>query len=267
MKVFLLKIEMYDYENTNIETIADCNIYLEFEKARIAGINDLKRRIEVDDEIFNNFDELLKQEKLDYTFNIIEIDDLEYTANFNVNYSLLESNRYLKLEPTHKVYDLDYKGNILQINYEYRNGNSLWKTDKRITVFPEDLEEGASKKFKIGDIVKLKHNIDYRYIDDNMDRIYVVRWLPRKFGGKKYFENKYALISLYEREEENKELFTFEYFEKDLEKYNGKITENSEYEILSRIVKGNLKVSREYWNKVKVRKTSFKYKNFRERKP
>ena len=110
-------------------------------------------------------------------------------------------------------------------------------------------------------------DIDYRYIDDNMDRIYVVRWLPRKFGGKKYFENKYALISLYEREEENKELFTFEYFEKDLEKYNGKITENSEYEILSRIVKGNLKVSREYWNKVKVRKTSFKYKNFRERKP
>lgn len=154
--------------------------------------------------------------------------------------------------------------------YEYRYKNSLTDTKHSIELYPEDLEEEASEKFKIGDIVKLKHNLEKGegYIDDNTDRIYVVRWLPRKFNGEKYFENKYALISFYKMSNnqwKNKELFTFEYFEKDIEKYNGVIEEDSEYDLLSRIVKGDLEIpTRDYWNEIKVGKTPLNIKTFSE---
>ncbi len=154
--------------------------------------------------------------------------------------------------------------------YEYRYKNSLTDTKHSIELYPEDLEEEASEKFKIGDIVKLKHNLEKGegYIDDNTDRIYVVRWLPRKFNGEKYFENKYALISFYKMSNnqwKNKELFTFEYFEKDIEKYNGVIEEDSEYDLLGRIVKGDLEIpKRDYWNEIKVGKTPLNINTFEE---
>lgn len=154
--------------------------------------------------------------------------------------------------------------------YEYRHKNSLTDTKHSVELYPEDLEEEASEKFKIGDIVKLKYNLEEGegYIDDNTDRIYVVRWLPRKFNGEKYFENKYALISFYEMSNNqwgNKELFTFEYFEKDIEKYNGVIEEDSEYDLLSRIVKGDLEIpTKDYWNEIKVGKTPLNINTFKE---
>lgn len=153
--------------------------------------------------------------------------------------------------------------------YEYRYKNSLTYTKHSVELYPEDLEEEASEKFKIGDIVKLKHNLEERegYIDDNTDRIYVVRWLPRKFNGEKYFENKYALISFYEMSNNqwgNKELFTFEYFEKDIEKYNGVIEKDSEYDLLSRILKRNLAVNKEYWDKIKIGMLPLNIDTFKE---
>ena len=41
-----------------------------------------------------------------------------------------------------------------------------------IELYPEDLEEGASEKFKIGDIVKLKRNLEVpdRHMDDNIGK-------------------------------------------------------------------------------------------------
>jgi len=161
--------------------------------------------------------------------------------------------------------------------YEYRYKNSLTDAKKMIELYPEDLEEGASEKFKIGDIVKLKHDLERteQHIDDNMDRIYVVRWLPRKFNGEKYFENKYALISLYENDLKNrikiknewgnKELFTFEYWGKDIEKYTGVIEKDSEYDLLSRIVKGDLEIPiGDYWNEIKIGKTPLNIKTFKK---
>lgn len=273
MKLFLLNVQMYDYEETGLDTEVVSSIHSSFERARKAGISELSRKFtEVEGMLEIRRDKLLADEKIDYSFTITEIDNLEYTENFNVNYDLFNLDEYLKLEPTHKKYYLDYKGNIEDIMYEYRIENLVWKCKKSITIYPEDLEEGASEKFKIGDIVKLKHDIDYGYIDDNTDRIYVVRWLPRKFNGEKYFENKYALISLYENDLKkklknewgNKELFTFEYWERDIEKYTGVIEKDSEYDLLSRILKGNLKTRRDYWNKVKVGMLPLNIDSFRE---
>ena len=256
MKLYLLEIEFYDYED-NCYTDVIASVYSNFEKAKIGGISELRRKfVEEEGMHEEKFENLLEAEKIDYNFTITEITDLEYAENFNTNYDLFNENEYLKLEPTHKIYYLDYIGNVEDMLYEYRIKNLCWETRKRIRLYPEDLQEGAGKKFKIGDIVKLKHNIDYGYKDDNTNRIYVVRWLPRKVEGAKYFENKYALISLYDNNNEwgNKELFTFEYWEKDIEKYNKQISEDSEYAILSKIVKGEIKVERDVWNNIKIGK-------------
>lgn len=258
MKLYLVKVEMYDYTQEGIKFFdpdSKCNVYREFKQARQAGVKDLQTRIKAIEEGANcSFSKMLKKEQVDYDFQIIQIDNLAYAEKFDTKYDEFDEDSICKLEPTHKVYSLDYEGNILYVNYEYRYQNALWDTQKRIKLYPEDLEKGASEKFKIGDIVKLKHEIDYGYIDDNVDRIYVVRWLPRKFNGEKYFENTYALVSLYEMKNEwgNKELFTYEYFGHDIEKYTGVIEKDSEYNLLSKIVKGDICVSYEYWTKIKI---------------
>lgn len=267
MEVFLLEIEFYEYEEGDCYTDIITAVYSSFDKAKNGGISELKRKfVEAEGMQEEKFTKLLEEERIDYTFTITEIANLEYTENFDIHYDLFSCDEYLKLEPTHKIYYLDYKGNIKEMKYEYRIENLNWRRKQFITLYPEDLEEGAGNKFKIGDIVKLKHNIDYEYKDDNKDRIYVVRWLPRKFNGEKYFENKYALISLYEAENEwgNKELFTFEYFEKDIEKYDKTIKPNSKYDLLSRIVKGEIKVEREFWNNIKIGKLPLNLETLQE---
>lgn len=269
MKLYLLQTEMYEYDAKLLDNSCYCNIYSSFEKAKEQGLNDLSKRIkQVEDDENMTFDEMLEKEKLDYSFRITQIDDLEYAENFDINYDILHRKQYTKLEPTHKEYVLDYKGNIIRIYYEYRYQNALTDAKKSIKLYPEDLEEGASEKFKIGDIVKLKHELEEGegYIDDNTDRLYVVRWLPRKFKGEKYFENQYALISFYKtdyNEWGNKELFTYEYWEKDLEKYTGEIEKDSEYDLLSRIVKGELEIPvGDYWNEIKIGKTPLNIETF-----
>lgn len=121
-----------------------------------------------------------------------------------------------------------------------------------------------NEKFKIGDIVKLKHELEERedHIDDNLDRIYVVRYLPRRFNKEKYFENKYALISLYDIGNKYKNLLTTEYWEKEIEKYTGKIKKDSEYDLLSRIIKGDIRTNIDYWNRIKNGKLPLNIKTF-----
>lgn len=254
MNLYMIQIEIYDLVHCDeFDTCSYANVYSSFEKAKQGGLNHLKKRIkEIEETTEEKFSEIL-EEKVDYSFKIVEIPDLHYAENFSVIYDCYDKFEYNKLEPTHKTYYLDYEGNILNIYYEYRYQNDIEDNKHSILLYPEDLEKNAGNKFKIGDIVKLK-NIEEYCIDDNLDRIYVVRWLPRKFNGEKYFENKYALSSFYECDNEwhNKELFTFEYWEKDIEKYEGKIEKNSEYDLLSKIVKEEIKVSPDYFNKIKI---------------
>lgn len=94
----------------------------------------------------------------------------------------------------------------------------------------------------------------------------MVRWLPRKFHGEKYFENTYALVSLYEMKNEwgNKELFTYEYFGHDIEKYTGVVEKDSEYDLLSRLVKGDLEVLGDYWDEIKIGKLPLTIESFKQ---
>lgn len=119
MSVYLVKIQMFAYEESNVDTKAETNVYSSFEKAKEEGLIELKSKIKIAEDYFKmSFDELLELEKLDYCFEITKIDDLDYAENFQVKYNSLEDENYLKLEPTHIVYYLDYKGNIKYMNYE-----------------------------------------------------------------------------------------------------------------------------------------------------
>ena len=266
MKLYLLKLEIYDYQDIGLETESICNVYSNWKLAKSEGQKELKSIIKnLEKQTDKTFKQMIDEELLDYTFEITLIEDIVYAENFNIKseYFGHRNRTYGKLEPTHKVYYLDYKGNINEIFYEYRIKNSISRTEYSICLYPEDFEDGASEKFKIGDIVKLKESAELDPFDSkNKNRLYVIRYLPRKFNGEKYFENKYALISLYENNVEgkiknewgNKELFTREWYEKDIENYTGVIEKDSEYDLLSRILKGNLKVSGEYWNSIKIGK-------------
>lgn len=60
-----------------------------------------------------------------------------------------------------------------------------------------------------------------------------------------------------------KDLFTYEYWEKDIEKYTGVIEKDSEYDLLSRIVKGDLEIPiGNYWTEIKIGKTPLNIKTF-----
>lgn len=254
MSLFLLEVELYNYEKEETDLEPAITVYSSFEKARKGGISELNRKItEATGGITKEtFKKMIEEEKLDYSFTITEIEDLEYAENFNIRYDFLKHDEYLKLEPTHKVNYLDYNGNIEDMLYDYRINNLCWECMYSIKLYPQDLEKGAGERFKIGDFVKLK-NIDFcSHIDDNKNRIYVVKELPKKEKGAKYFKNVYELSSLYETDNQwgNKEVFTFDYYEANLEKCTEPIDETSEYGILSKILKGEIQVSWDTWHKI-----------------
>ena len=45
MKLYLLQVDMYDYDSELLDANSYCNIYSSFEKAKEQGINNLEERI------------------------------------------------------------------------------------------------------------------------------------------------------------------------------------------------------------------------------
>lgn len=71
MKLYLLQVEMYEYNAKLLDNSSYCNIYSSFEKAKEHGLQDLNERIkQVEEDENMAFDEMLKKEKLDYSFQI-----------------------------------------------------------------------------------------------------------------------------------------------------------------------------------------------------
>lgn len=158
MQLFLLNVKLYDYDNNDLNTDNISAIYSSFEKAKKGGISELKRKfVEAEGTLEVHFTKLLESKKIGYDFTITVIDDLEYAENFNVNYDLFSSDKYLELEPTHKIYDLDYKGNVNFIKYEYRIKNLVWRCSKSVKILPEDFDKISSNKLKIEDVINKKN--------------------------------------------------------------------------------------------------------------
>lgn len=230
MQLYNLKIELM-YKN---EQFFISEVYSSLDNAVKNGIDILDRKMKVEN-----------IEDFDYTFEIVEINDLEYAEKFNLVKKSFEEYVKANIAPTHITYQLDYKGNIINTKIEYRINQR--ENLNSIIMFPHDFEKDAGTHFKIGDIVKVKNNEDNELVKD---KLFVVRYLPRKIEGQKYFKNTYALISYYD-EKDFKGLFTFEFYEKDIEKYKGKIQDNSYILTLQKIINGDLQISKGLWKDLK----------------
>ena len=161
----------------------------------------------------------------------------------------------MELVNNEDVYTYDINGKLQYKYLEYRDNQR--KHQRGFKVFPEDEIELAGQRFKIGDIVKIKERNMEEYYHNaymnnwNKDKLYVVRWLPRKKECQKYFENTYALISNYNEDEYIKGLYTSEHYERDIELYDEKIDKNSPIGFLQKIIKNEIAVSKDTWSKLK----------------
>lgn len=240
MKIYLLNLDYY-YENIE-ENDYETEIYLSLERAVEEGKYFLSKRSQ--DKDFR-----------DYNFTVTETDP-EYAEKFNskeLNLDAFNREDFGRYEPTHIVYTYNINGELQYKYLEYRDNQRKHKTGFK--VFSEDKEENAGQKFKIGDIVKIKERDEdyYRgtpYMDYwTEDKLYIVRWLPIKKDGQKYFDNQYALISYYN--DDIKGLFTGEHYERDIEKYNGEIDEFSPVGFIQKIIKNEIAVKDTTWSKLK----------------
>ena len=259
-KVYLLNVD-YFYENID-ENDYDTEVYLSLEKAVEEGKYFLSKH--KDDEGFR-----------DYSFTVTETDP-DYASKFDaedLGINIIKKEKFGKYEPTHIIYYYDIDGNFLYKYLEYRDNQR--KHHCSFKVFPEDKED-AGQKFKIGDIVRVKpvDKEEYycsAYLDYwKPDKLYIVRGLPRKSEGQKYFDNTYALISNYNEDEHIKGLYTWEFYERDIEKYDGVVKEDSYIRFLQKIIKNEIAVSKDTWTKLKIGEILFdekgKYKELPEYK-
>lgn len=244
MKVYLLIIEMY--YNNPLDNEHFVEIYSNLQTAVENGKCILAK---------NSKDCNFR----DYDFTVTETDPI-YTEDFNAKNII--NNTYKKedlgkYEPTHIVYNYDMTGTLNYKDLCYRDKEKSY--GRSFTVFPEDETIKAGQKFKIGDVVKIKakDSEDYYsigYMDSwTPDKLYVVRWLPRKSKNQKYFDNTYALISNY-NEDTNitiNGLYTSEQYERDIEKYDEKVDPTSPIGFLQRIIKNDVVVSYDTWSKLK----------------
>lgn len=254
MRVYHLELEVtFALE----ESIFYSNVYSTMERAIEEGKYHLEKnminlyisgyQIKGQDNITT--DELFSIERTDYTFKIIETDP-KYADNFNTN---LYGKDLWTTPPTHIEYYYNYKG-----EFEYKH--IQWKIKQRIerehiTMYKEDLQEGAGTKFKIGDIVTVNSNCNKELTNN---KIFVVRFLPRRVTGSNYFINTYGVTSTYNKDTNlGNGIFTFEYRESELKKYNGKIEKDSPIGVLQRILKRDIGVTNKVWQDLKNGKVSF----------
>ena len=249
--VYLLKVKIYFYfEKKQSEKV---EVFSSYEKAKNSGILFMKKEIENFYKDCNKtIDELISEHTLGYEFSIIE-ENLQYAENFTRELDFLEDiENILDLEPTHKEYVLDYKGNILNIGLEYKVKQEDPKFLSSIYITEKDLLKEAETKFKIGDIVKVtKRNENLAYYEYyNYSDLYVVKHIPKKNTNQKYIKNTYGLseISSYDFAPG---IYTKGFHEEQLEKYKGKIEENSPIDFLSKILKGDIKIDNKNWKKLK----------------
>ncbi len=243
MKIYLLDIDYY-YDNID-DNDYEIEVYASLEKAVSEGVHFLSKRI--NDDGF-----------MDYDFTVTEIDP-EYAEKFNSKElgldDMIHQENYGKYEPTHVIYTYNKDGELQRKYLEYRDNQRKHRTG--FIVLPEDDDALTGQKFKIGDIVRIKEREIEEYKDRgwmdywNKDKLYIVRWLPRRDEGQKYFANTYALISIYNESDIIKGLYTLECYERDIELADVELADDSPIKILQKIIKNEITVDKETWSKLK----------------
>lgn len=255
MKTYLLIIKTYnhildDYEDELIE------MFSSFDRAKEFGLKFIKKQLNYYCIKTNkSIKQCLKDGKIDFYFSITE-EDIEYAEKFDKTLDFLdEIEELLVYEPTHKEYILDYTGEITNIRIAYLPNQKDRRSHNFLYMKPNDLLENAGRKFKIGDLVKIvKPNIrledlTYEYCEEYSD-VYVVRYLPRRIEGQKYLRNTFALAEIKD-EDYAPGIYTKEFHEEQIAIYDGEMEENSPIDVLQKIIKKEIKVDRETWDKLK----------------
>ena len=250
MKTYLLDVKTYDcIDKTENEYI---EVFKNFERARNYGLEFLNKELEFYcKDINKSIKQALREEKIDYIFRITE-EDIEYAENFNQKLEVFEEiEKLLIYEPTHKEFILDYTGEITNICIKYLSNQKETIGRNSLYLKPNDLLPDAGTKFKVGDLVKIvkqklmTDDISYSYYPE-YSIVYVVRSLPRRIKGQKYLRNTYALSEI-KNNSISSGIYTWEFHEEQIAKYNGKIEENSPIDVLRKIIKKEIKVNREIW--------------------
>lgn len=254
MKTYLLQVKTYDYINeTENEYI---EIFNTFKRAKRYGLEFLVENLELyAKDINKSIRQAIKEEKIDYDFRIIE-EDIDYAEDFNQTLDICEEIEELLIyEPTHKEFILDYTGEITNICIRYLPNQKETKWRNCLYLKPNDLLPKAGTKFKVGDLVKIikpngrLEDISYEHYSEYSD-VYVVRFLPRRIENQKYLRNTYALSEI---KDDNYApgIYTWEFHEEQIAEYDESIKENSPIDVLRKIIKKELKISRETWEKLK----------------
>jgi len=241
-------------------------MFREFERAKEYGIERIQREFGLwCKEEKMSIQKCIQEEILDYTFTILE-EDLEYSEKYAKQVDwLAEIEEYLVDEPTHKEYVLDYLGNVQDIVLSYLPNQKDVRGQNRLYLKPGDLLPEAGKKFKVGDFVKITkpnarmEDLTYSHYPEYSE-VYVVRYLPRRKKGQKYFRNTYALAEIKD-EDYAPGIYTWEFHEEQIEKYDKPVEENSPIDVVRKIITKELAIDQETWNKLKNGVISFRKKD------
>jgi len=263
MKTYLLKVKTYNYLDRVTEDDY-VEIFSNFERAKEYGLEFINKTLDFYCKNKNKpIKQCLKDENIAIDFRIIE-EDIEYAEKFDKQIGITdEIEKYLIYEPTHKEYILDYTGKITDICIMYLPNQKEIRGHNHLYMKPNDLSENAGTKFKIGDLVQItqynareEDDLTYSEYPEYSD-IYVVRYLPRRCDGQKYLRNTYALSEIKE-EDRAPGIYTHEFHEEQIAKYDKAIEENSPIDVLRKIYINEIKIDWETWNKLKNGVISFR---------
>lgn len=253
MKIYLLKEEVYKNGELQDEYV---EVFSSFERAKEFGLERITKELSRSSkEERKSIEQCIEEEILDYTFYITE-EDLEYAKQYTKQIEWKEEiEEYLTDEPTHKEYVLDYLGNVQNIILRYLPNQKEVITNNFLYMKPKDLLPEAGTKFQVGDVVTItKPNArmeDLTYFHyPEYSEMYVVRYLPRRKQGQKYLRNTYAVCEIRD-EDYAPGIYTKEVHEEQIEKYEGNIEENSPIDVLRKILRKEVDIDQETWNKLK----------------
>lgn len=180
-----------------------------------------------------SLEQIINLDRANYKFTITELDP-QIADSFN------NEKNYLEEEPTHKVYVFKYDGTLKYTSIIYMNEQ---KEDiYSVNMYEEDLQEGAGEKFKVGDIVSPTR-------PNRTKKLLVVTEIPKKEKGQKYFDNTYMTVGTYEGG-----CIYKSFKESEIEKVTDNEEIPSKISILQRIIKKEIKVSKDEFHKIRIRR-------------
>ncbi len=259
-KVYLLKVmfNLNDFEH-HYE-----NVYSNIELAKEFGEKWLEDELrkEYEDWFEKDIDKDIPRQELSkeqlfklktiYDFSITEF-DLEYVDKLNDINNLpvvadmdIHDSYCANLEPAKIEHSYDYNGKEIYIKGIYIFCYKGKRLEREVMVDFEDyINSNAGTKFKMGDIVKIKENVNSHHNYNFDDKLHVITDIPHKEKNQKFFSNTYNVIVNHNSYDEGCHVDIFH--ENELELFTGDLPDDSPIVFLSKYFKGKIKLNNIKW--------------------